>query len=166
MKDFDLAAAKCGATVCTRNGWPARILCFDRKGGERKIVAALLRPNGEEDVAIFYDDGRYYIDDTSPFDIMMADDDYLEKLERGESEHIEDNLDMVGKPYHIGEATEKVDWAYWRMKYAGMTMKAMMDNYNQNCDDMTEEPVFASFVVRRSVFVADAIIDRLKKTQK
>ena len=29
MKDFDLAAAKLGAKVCTRDGIPARILCFD-----------------------------------------------------------------------------------------------------------------------------------------
>lgn len=81
-------------------------------------------------------------------------------------DHIEDNLEMAGKSDHIGEVTEKVDWDYWRRMYVGMAMKAMMDNYNQNCDDMTEEPVFASFVARRSVFVADAIIDRLKKTQK
>lgn len=139
MKDFDKAAAKRGAKVCTRNGWTARILCFDRKGGERKIVAALLRPNGEEDVAIFYDDGRYYINDTSPFDIMMSDDDYLEKLERGEYdttpkqkygwEDIPDicrtigaavdalaNMDFsqmnkgrVSESDHIGEPTEKVE---------------------------------------------------------
>lgn len=108
MKDFDKAAAKHGATVCTIQGWSARILCFDKKGGYGKIVAALLRPNGEEDVAVFYDDGRYYNDDASPFDLMMADDDYIEKLERGEYDHIEDNLEMEGKPDHIGESAEKV----------------------------------------------------------
>lgn len=29
MKNFDLEAAKKGEKVCTRDGWPARILCFD-----------------------------------------------------------------------------------------------------------------------------------------
>ena len=34
MKDFDKAAAKRGAKVCTREGWPARILAFDLEDGD------------------------------------------------------------------------------------------------------------------------------------
>ena len=31
MKPFDLEKAKAGGKVCTRDGRPARIICFDRK---------------------------------------------------------------------------------------------------------------------------------------
>lgn len=158
MKDFDKAAAKHGATVCTIQGWSARILCFDKKGGYGKIVAALLRPNGEEDVAVFYDDGRYYNDDASPFDLMMADDDYLEKLERGEYDHIEDNLEMEGKPDHIGESSEKVNWEYWRRMYAGMAMQGFCVESGVKME--------ANVIARWAVECVDALIEELKKEKK
>lgn len=163
MRDFDLAAAKRGATVCTREMWAVRILCFDKKGRHGKIVAALLRPNGEEDIAIFYDDGRYYIDDTSPFDIMMADDDYLEKLGRGEYDHIEDNIEMVGRIIPYRDVTNQVelitpfDDDYWRKLYAGMAMQGFCR------ENVTMNP--ASMVANVSVEYADALIAELKKTK-
>ena len=157
MKDFDLAAAKRGATVCTRDERPVRILAFDFKDEPYCIVAAYFEE--ESEIVEFYDKYGFMcvnIDGSHPVlssdDLMMADDDYLEKLERGEYDH-------------IGEVTEKVDWDYWRRMYAGMAMKAMMDDYNHHCDDMTEDTVFASFVARSSVFVADALIAALKKTE-
>lgn len=120
MKDFDLAAAKRGARVCTRKGWPVRILCFDcrmkRKGGiSCPIVAEVFFKdadfkNGNYAVAEYDLNGKYRGEDNLPhYNLMMADDDYLEKLERGEYDHIEDNLEMVGKPDHIGESAEKVE---------------------------------------------------------
>jgi hypothetical protein len=32
MKEFDLELAKAGHPVCTRDGKPVRIVCFDAKG--------------------------------------------------------------------------------------------------------------------------------------
>lgn len=55
MKPFDLEAAKVGKPVCTEDGWPVRILCFDRKG-ERTIVAAINK-NGHETIACFWSNG-------------------------------------------------------------------------------------------------------------
>lgn len=88
---------------------------------------------------------------------MMADDDYLEKLEWGEYDHIEDNLEKVGKSDHIGEATEKVDWDYWRLMYAGMAMQGFCR------ENVTMNP--ASMVAIVSVEYADALIEELKKTK-
>lgn len=38
MKEFDLAKAKAGAPVCTRDGKPARIICWDRKDAHYPIL--------------------------------------------------------------------------------------------------------------------------------
>lgn len=157
MKDFDLAAAKRGATVCTRGGNPARILCFDLKDPGWPIIAAYRVDYGLEKVDFYANDGRRAKLSESDIDLMMADDDYLEKLERGEYDHIEDNLEKVGKDGHIGEASEKVDWNEWRMRYAGKAMEAiLLDNPNNKPD----------CVSKIAVQVADALIAELKKTQK
>lgn len=88
---------------------------------------------------------------------MMADDDYLEKLERGEYDHIEDNLEMVGKSDHIGESTEMVDWDYWRRMYAGMAMQGFCrENGTMKS---------ANMVASVSVEYADALISELKKAK-
>ena len=82
MKDFDLEAAKRGAAVCTRSGRKVRILCYDKKG-ESPIVAVVDFENHENQYE--YDENG-----TSPYliqqwlTLVMRDDDYLEKLERGE----------------------------------------------------------------------------------
>lgn len=158
MKDFDLAAAKCGATVCTRDGKPARILCFNFKGIDASIVVAIETYPGREEIYCYTENGRYIDDAEFGPDLMMADDDYLEKLERVEYDHIEDNLEMEGKPDHIGEATEMVDWGYWRRMYAGMAMQGFCR------ENGTINP--GSMVAIVSVEYADALIEELKKEKK
>ena len=169
MKDFDLAAAKRGATVCTRDGSPVRILAFDcrkrRKGNVAcPIVAEVFFKDdwefkdGNWAIADYDESGKFLgISTTSEHDLMMADEDNLEKLERGEYDHIEDNLEMEGKPDHIGEATEMVDWENWRMKYAGMAMQGF-------CRESTSMNP-ASIIASLSVEYANALIAELKKTE-
>lgn len=99
MKDFDLAAAKRGARVCTRDGKPARILCFDSNMASDEYatpIVAEVAINGRMNIICYTAKGCLDVEGQSKYDLMMADDDYLEKLERGE-------------PDHIGEPTEKVD---------------------------------------------------------
>ena len=48
MKPFNLEEAKAGKPVCTRDGLPARIICFDKRGYDNPIVA-LIRANLESD---------------------------------------------------------------------------------------------------------------------
>lgn len=67
--------------------------------------------DGNWAISDFEESGRWHgVGTESEYDLMMADDDYLEKLERGEYDHIEDNLEKVGKSDHIGEPTEKVKY--------------------------------------------------------
>lgn len=152
-KDFDLAAAKRGATVCTREGKPAKFDGIIEGYGGNTYVKA--------DVVVqmtFFNDGRNFRSTECDFDLVMADDDYLEKLERGEYDHIEDNLGMAGKPDHIDKSTEKVDWEYWRKLYAGMAMQGF-------CRESTSMNP-ASIIASLSVEYANVLIEELKKTQK
>lgn len=168
-KEFDLAAAKRGATVCTREGKPARILCFNFKGIDASIVVAIETYPGREEIYCYTENGRYIDDAEFGPDLMMADDDYLEKLERGEYDHIEDNLEMVGKSDHIGEATEKVDWEYWRRMYAGMAMQGMMadSEYKKKISAVFPRwSVQVQTVAEMAVECADALIAELKKEKK
>jgi len=72
MKEFNLEAAKAGAKVQTRDGRPARIVCYDMKG-QRQPILVLITERGEEFKSEHSLDGRYYIksrDDRS--DLFMA----------------------------------------------------------------------------------------------
>lgn len=155
MKDFDLAAAKRGATVCTRDGHPARILAFDLEDGPFCIVAAY--KDGEKEIVEEYDQYGFQCvndDGLHPVswndDLMMADDDYLEKLERGE-------------PDHIGEPTEKVDWEYWRRMYAGMAMQGTLARFRLYPDCTCTDNSVYDMAAEASVKYADALIEELKK---
>lgn len=160
MKDFDSAAAKRGATVCTRDGLPARILCFDSNMASDEYatpIVAEVAMNGRMNIVCYTTKGCLDVEGQSKYDLMMADDDYLEKLERGEYDHIEDNLEKVGKPDHIGETTEKVDWSEWRNRYAGRAMEAILFENPNNKPD---------YISTKAVQVADALIEGLKKEKK
>jgi len=81
MKAFDLEKAKAGAKVVTRDGRPARIVCFDLEG-RQPIGAAIEREDFDgvvsEVLHSFGSDGRYYTgttqDKDSSLDLFMAPD--------------------------------------------------------------------------------------------
>ena len=88
MKPFDEAKAEAGAKVVTRDGRPARIVCFDLEGRhpigaviEREdfdgVVSEVLHAIGEV-LHAFGSDGRYYTgttqDKDSSLDLFMAPD--------------------------------------------------------------------------------------------
>lgn len=90
MQKFDPQAAMSGAKVCTRDGRPARILCFDLKDRLNPVVVAVLRDDLTEYILCYSIHGllnRFDFGIESPDDLMMADDDYRDKLERGEYKH-------------------------------------------------------------------------------
>ena len=70
MKEFNLELAKAGHPVCTRDGKPARIICFDAKGSYP--IVALLYNNDEEFVRTFTNEGFYSTGEESDYDLMMA----------------------------------------------------------------------------------------------
>ena len=59
MKQFDLEKAKAGAPVCTREGFIARIVCFDVDNNRFPIVALLKGDNGKEYPVSFTKEGRF-----------------------------------------------------------------------------------------------------------
>lgn len=98
---------------------------------------------------------------------MMRDDDYAEKLARGE----------YGK--HIDEATEKVDPVikenlttdreHWRRVYAGQMMAATFPalvsagwQAKGECANIPAETLIA----RQAIDFADALLEELEKTEK
>lgn len=96
MKAFDLEAAKRGAAVCTRGGQDVRIVCFDRLDSVYPIVGLCRNNNGSEFIEIYTSAGSKFCISEDGSDLMMRDDDYLEKLVRGEYDHIAGALKMVG----------------------------------------------------------------------
>lgn len=85
MKEFNEAAAKRGARVCTRDGWPVRIFSYNLQGHHTfPILASYVDGSGFEYVDRYTVKGESRIGNALPQDLMMADDDYEEKLGRGE----------------------------------------------------------------------------------
>ncbi len=154
MKNFDLEAAKRGAAVCTRDGRNARIIAFDCKGCGRKPILALIDMGDWEQSASWTERGEIIEDFKDASDLMMRDDDYAEKLARGE----------YGK--HIDEATEKVDPTikenltvdreYWRRGYAGYALAG-------SCARVSR---LSAEGVKFAIALADALLEELEKTEK
>ena len=161
MKNFDLEAAKRGAAVCTRDGRNARIIAFDCKGCGRKPILALIDMGDWEQSASHTERGKIIEDFKDASDLMMRDDDYLEKLARGEyGNHIEDKLEKVDPTI---KENLTVDREYWRRVYAGMAMQGIFAGRNwckgaavPDCIDYAQD----------AVKLADALLEELEKTEK
>lgn len=62
MKPFDIELAKAGYPVCTRDGRPVRILCFDRKSVDGYSILALVYEGEPRDFM-----GKMYISITNEY---------------------------------------------------------------------------------------------------
>ncbi len=73
LKPFNLEEAKAGKPVCTRDGKPVRIVCFDYKEINYSLVG-LISYGDEESVSTFTEDGRWRFDQSLPHanDLFMA----------------------------------------------------------------------------------------------
>lgn len=73
MKPFDIELAKQGKPVCTRDGRPVRILCYDFIRPEiTPIVASVKLSNGQETIFCYKENGRQYLEKERCTDLMMA----------------------------------------------------------------------------------------------
>lgn len=161
MKNFDLEAAKRGAAVCTRDGRNARIIAFDCKGCGRKPILALIDMGDWEQSASWTERGEIIEDFKDASDLMMRDDDYLEKLARGE----------CGK--HKVDPTIKenltVDREYWRRVYVGeimpVVLSAAITTHAKIKDEYKGMPAEVA-VARSAIVLADALLEELEKTEK
>lgn len=169
MKSFDLDAAKRGAAVCTRGGKQARIICLDADN-PLFIIIAMVRDtlSGKETPQSYRDDGGWLPASTEcNQDLMMRDDDYAEKLARGEyAPSVKENL-TVENP--TCKESLPVDREYWRRVYAGQAMPTILSLFATNnatvrseYKDMDSRKVFAITAIE----LADALIEELEKTEK
>mgnify|MGYP005963305459 FL=1 len=154
MKNFDLAAAKAGAAVCTRDGEEVRIICFDRICTIFPIIGLRRNVDNEEYVVTFTTDGRKFFTSKDGGDLMMRDDDYAEKLARGEyGNHIEDKLEKVDPTI---KENLTVDREYWRRVYAGYVLAG-------SCARVSR---LSAEGVKFAIALADALLEELEKTEK
>lgn len=161
MKKFDLEAAKRGAAVCTREGMEARIVCFDRADLEYPILGLRKNKAGAEYMFSYTLDGFAFLEDIGgDEDLMMRDDNYLEKLERGEyGNHIVDANEMVGTAIKQNLNTDR---EYWRRVYAGQAMQGLISN-NATSDAPYDIPLLAAMIAKTACTFADALIAELEK---
>lgn len=73
MKPFDLELAKQGKPVCTRDGRPVRILCFDRKSVDEYSILALVDEGNRESFIVCTSRGKFYkYGNDNPYDLFMS----------------------------------------------------------------------------------------------
>lgn len=157
MKNFDLEAAKRGAAVCTRQGMKARIVCFDRVDLEYPILGLRKNKAGVEHIFSYTLNGFAFLEDIGgDEDLMMRDDDYMEKLERGEYGHIADAPKMIGPAIKQNLNTDR---EYWRRVYAGHIAGGLASHNGLNI--IGSEII----VAKASCSMADALIEELEKTE-
>lgn len=74
MKPFDLELAKAGHPVQTRDGRPARIVCYDRqtKNNIYPIVAMIKSDEGNEEAQYFTQKGEAWEGEINDLDLVMA----------------------------------------------------------------------------------------------
>lgn len=163
MKAFDLDAAKRGAAVCTRSGNPARIICWDMKwksGNMGDRIVYLADYNGNEHLSHCLINGAYHGEIRDSLDLMMRDDDYLEKLEKGEYDHIADASKMVEPTIKRNLTTDR---EYWRRVYAGQAITSIL--YGLIINKYNGKTPVPEICARGSVDIADALIEELEKTE-
>ena len=72
LKPFDIQKAREGKPVCTRDGRKARIICFDLKGAEYPIVAAVETRNClAESISAYDKNGKFDHDKENNNDLMI-----------------------------------------------------------------------------------------------
>ena len=142
----------------------ARIVCFDRVDLEYPILGLRKNKVGVEYIFSYTLDGFAFLEDIGgEEDLMMRDDDYLEKLERGEYDHIADARKMVGPAIKQNLTTGR---EYWRRVYAGQAMQGEISGYLAAGDGFDGDKSIPGIIAKGSVMIADALIEELEKTEK
>lgn len=73
MKPFDIELAKAGHPVCTRDGRPVRILCYDFISPENNPIIVLVKINEKQEGIVCYTgNGKNYPNGECSLDLMMA----------------------------------------------------------------------------------------------
>lgn len=164
MREFDLAAAKAGVPVCTRSGLEARIICYDRRGDSDCRMVALVNAGYEERVQYYSQAGKIIHNNTCADDLMMRDDDYTEKLARGEyGPTVKENL-TVDTP--TCKDSLPVDREYWRREFAEKVALTIIGGMTARAHSADKNLTLFEAVAYDAVSYADALITELEKKEK
>lgn len=158
MKNFDLEAAKRGAAVSTKCVMDVRIIYFDRIDSLYPIVGLCRNNDGSEFVESYTTDGRRFCSTTDDRDLMMRDDDYLEKLERGEYQS--GQIRPLYENPSISMGLTKREW------FAGMAMAGEMSGFFARNNRVNGEKSVLAAITEDAVLFADALIAELEKDEK
>lgn len=116
--------------------------------------------NGNEHLSHCLINGAYHGEIRDSLDLMMRDDDYLEKLEKGEYDHIADASKMVEPTIKRNLTTDR---EYWRRVYAGQAITSIL--YGLIINKYNGKTPVPEICARGSVDIADALIEELEKTE-
>ena len=94
---------------------------------------------------------------------MMRDDDYMEKLERGEYGHIADAPKMIGPAIKQNLNTDR---EYWRRVYAGQAMQGEISGCLAAGNGFDGDKAIPGIIAKNSVMIADALIEELENDEK
>lgn len=75
MTPFDIDKAKAGHPVCTREGLPVKLICFDTKGTNFPLVGLIsenVDDSIKESIATFTKEGKYNACNNAAYDLFMA----------------------------------------------------------------------------------------------
>ena len=72
MRPFNLEKAKEGKPVCTRDGRPVRIICYDQNN-TYKLIALVCGEDGHEVAYSYTETGRWRNDQESLIDLFMVE---------------------------------------------------------------------------------------------
>lgn len=118
MKQFDIELAKAGHRVCTRDGRPVRILCFDRKSVDGYSILALVDEGNYESFIVYTSRGKFseYKKGNDPYDLFVASvkkEGWINIYENGSTSKAiypckEDALDCHDPVGYI--TTIKIEW--------------------------------------------------------
>lgn len=166
MREFNLDAAKRGAAVCLRDGSEARILCFEIVYAGHGINQEILNTrvifeyrdvSGGIRIESFYVNESYTDTIKSRRDLMMRDDDYLERLERGEyGDHIANDSKMGNSVVKKNLITE-LRGNY--MKTGIERIKDAMKDVNLDKMDIGSVTAIISLDILRAGIIAELIDD-------
>ena len=120
--------------------------------------------NGNEHLSHCLINGAYHGEIRDGLDLMMRDDDYLEKLERGEyAPSVKENL-TVENP--TCKESLPVDREYWRRVYAGQAMAGQIAGVIARGAVKRTGKDTPHVITEAAVLFADALIEELEKTEK
>lgn len=156
MKPFDKEAAMQGAAVCTEDGRPVRILCFDCECVDGPIIALCKNSMGIEQYGCFNYDG-IAAHAASKFNLHMQHDDYNERLNQWL------HAPIMTHPLAIPPVADQVEFCAPMTRrdwFAGLAMQGIMAANEHGIGNLPGK------VAQRAVALADALCVELDNTRQ